>query len=360
MPRGQHRPVLEEFAMITRTTHNTRLAARCRGTPIPPSPQRFSFRSRPVRFVAFAATFLLLSMATTASAITLEQTINRLNIQAAQNATIGALDSLETLSRHDLAWTGTVSDSAWDYSTSGELNNKLFTLTLHGSLVGAEGDTLVTVISGTGLWGSEPITVSGTSTWLYDATLAGYSQNEHLQLTQLGAHTSRFWKVARFVGGAILGAAAAVALAPATATVLVVAGVAIAGGMAGGVTTVEVGKYVDEWCGGDSNRGIARAAQACPPPELPAALTLPPVGEEFNVHGLGVTAVDETDMASLSEDLHLFSKATVDPNGNITGILQTAPILPAVSAWGMSAVVVLLLAAGAVFIVRNRFSETRA
>jgi hypothetical protein len=356
--RGQHRAPLKEAAMSTRC-NDAQHEVRHRRTPQAPlcsSPGPPALWSG-----AAAALILLLALAPTASALGLIQTINRLNIQTAQDATIGGLDSLERISPSALSWSGTVTDSSWTYSTSGIINGKQLSVSLHGSLVGVEGGTLHTVVTGTGVWGPDPITVNGISDWLYSPALGGYSNHEYGQVTQLGAHTHWFWKVARFAAGAALGAAVVVGTVATGGTILIV-GAAVVGGLAGGASAVETGKYVDEICGNDMTYSPQQAEQACPPPDPPTPPELPGVGQHMALDGLGVGAVDDANFAGTSRDRRLHSRASVSGNGTITGSMQigSPPITPGLSGWWVITLAAVLLGAGTVFVVRTRYGAARS
>jgi len=283
-----------------------------------------------LRTYNYLVTFLLMLLSicfvNNANGASLFETLNRLNLQETTNATLGALDSMETFSANYLQWTGSVSDAGWSYSTTAEVNGKTFTLALAGSLSGVEGDTLVTTISGTGQWGTDPITVSGAKTWFFDTELGGYSENELLILTQLGSNTSWWWKAARFAGGALLGGAVGVAtLATAPVSAIVVTGVVIVAALATGDAVVTAGDIVDKACQ-DEDKMVEGAQEACPPPEPSNPPAWPAVGEEFDLSGRAVHAVDKVDMTSVSEDRRVRSRATVDGNGDVTGYVEIGPL----------------------------------
>lgn len=96
-----------------------------------------------------------------------------------------------------ISWSGSYGDAGWSYSGTGTFGGLALTMNLVGIISGAEGSDIVMGINGTGMLGTQPLLMQGSSTWLYDALFDDYFDMHFAQQTKIGAASYFGWLTGR-------------------------------------------------------------------------------------------------------------------------------------------------------------------
>lgn len=170
---------------------------------------------------------------------TLKEAMNLNTLAEAATSTLVTLASIEdTAVGQTLDWSASYSESGWAYSTSGgSFNGKSLDLYLTGSLSGDDGQDIVGSFSGTGNWGADPISLQGSTTWIYDSVSDDYINMDFEQVTEVGSDS--WWGVilgAEIFVGAAVGVTSGVVTSvtgPAAVVIGVKSGIAATGALVG-------------------------------------------------------------------------------------------------------------------------------
>lgn len=133
--------------------------------------------------------------------------------EATETQTIEGLATFQDLGVRQsstIQWSGTFSESGWNATISGSVDNKSFLVNYTGSLTGNLGEDITISFSGGGSYDSKPVSVLiGQSQYFYNSEFDGYSAMNFDQLVQVNDNPAWLWFVgAEALVGGVVGAVA--------------------------------------------------------------------------------------------------------------------------------------------------------
>ena len=97
-----------------------------------------------------------------------------------------------------ISWTGSYSSSGWSYTGAGLFGGASLSMAYSGAVSGSYGSgDIVVSINGTGMYGTQPLLMNGSTTWYYDAVADDYLSMDFAQETKIGSNSWWGWLVGR-------------------------------------------------------------------------------------------------------------------------------------------------------------------
>jgi hypothetical protein len=106
-------------------------------------------------------------------------------------------DGTSLIDGSGIAWSGTYTATGWTYAGAGRFGGMNLLMNYAGTTVGADGSDVTVSFMGTGMLGTQPLLMNGSTTWAYDATRADYFDMEFAQETKIGAASRWSWVVGK-------------------------------------------------------------------------------------------------------------------------------------------------------------------
>ena len=101
----------------------------------------------------------------------------------------GISDNTGNIGGGPVTWSGTFGSAAWRYEAAGVFSGMALAMNFTGILTGSGNSDLVVHISGSGMLGDQPLLITASATWYYDATVQDYLQMDFDQITKIGANS---------------------------------------------------------------------------------------------------------------------------------------------------------------------------
>lgn len=105
----------------------------------------------------------------------------------------GITDGSTKLGPGGLVGTGTYSSSGWTYNGSGIFGGQALQMSYLGYLTGTDGSDITVNLTGTGTLGNQPLSMTGSAEWDFDAATNTYRTMSFSEQTKIGSNSWWGW-----------------------------------------------------------------------------------------------------------------------------------------------------------------------